>query len=53
VKEFAVHADVINIRVGFRAELGDPLPVDLHAAGGDQLLCLPARCDAGSGNDFL
>ena len=53
VEELAVDADVVVGGVGFGAELGDGLAVDLDASGGDQLFGFAARGDAGGGNDFL
>ena len=53
MEELAVDANVVAGGVGFGAEFGDGLAVDLDAAAGDQLFGLAARGDAGGGNDFL
>jgi hypothetical protein len=53
VEELAVDADVVVGGVGFGAELGDGLAVDLDASGGDEFFGFAARGEAGGGDDFL
>jgi len=53
LEELAVDADVVLVRIGFGAELGDGLTVDLDAALQDDLFGLSAGGDAGLGEDLL
>ena len=53
VKEFAVDADVVFVRIGFGAEGGDGLAIHEYVTGRDQFLGLAARGDSGGGDNFL
>ena len=53
MEELAVDADVVLVRVGAGAELGDGGAVDLNAAFEDDLLGLAAGGDAGLREDLL
>ena len=53
VDAHAVDVDDLAGRVDAHAELGDDLAVDLHPAGGDELLADPAGPDAGGGQQLL
>jgi hypothetical protein len=53
VEELAVDADVVAMGVGFAAEFGDDLAVDLYAALGDEFFGVAAAGDSGLGKDLL
>ena len=53
MQHLAVDADFLRLRIDARAELGDHLAIDFHAAVEDQLLALAAAGDAGGGEHFL
>jgi hypothetical protein len=49
----AVHADVVSVRIGLRAKLGDGVAVDRHAPLADVFFRGATRRDAGRGENFL
>ena len=48
-----VDANVVDVEVGLRAELGDRRPVDRDASLLDELFRRPPRGDARGGDDLL
>jgi len=50
--EFVIDLDVSAL-VNLGAEVGARLPVDRDTPGGDQLVALPARAEAGSGKEAV
>jgi hypothetical protein len=53
VNELAVNADVIAMCVGFAAEFGDDLAIDLNAALSDEFFGVTSAGDAGLSEDLL
>ncbi len=53
VEEFAIDLDVVSGEVGFGAEGGDGLAIDLDAALEDDFLGVAAAGDASLGENFL
>ena len=47
-----VHANVLR-RLNLRSQLADDFASDADTAGGDQLIAMPPRADAGMGQDFV
>ena len=52
MNQFAVHFDMIA-RGWLRAEIGADLAVNRDAAGGNQLITMTPRADAGSGEEAI
>ena len=53
VQKFPVDPNVVGLRISLSAEFGDHRPVDLHVAGRNEFLRLPAGGNSGSGDDLL
>ena len=53
VEKLAVHADVIDIGIGFAAQLGDDLSIYRDESSANNLLGLAARSNSGSSDNFL
>ena len=52
-QQLSVYANVIMLRVCFRPECGNRLPIHGHRAASDQLFGMTAGSDTGSSDDFL
>lgn len=52
-QQLAAHLDVVGVRIGLAAKLGDHMTVDRHLPRQNELLGMPPRSDARAGNQFL
>src|SRR5260221_8921455 len=53
VQKLSVDADVVGLRIGFAAEFGHNLAVDLHGSGGDEFLGGSSGSDSGGSDNLL